>query len=111
MAQFETGNSIRQLVKTADDLSDDEKASKIDEIENQINDLKDEQKLSNVEHLMLQLALLKLSSDPEQAKQQSEEIIAQYRQLAAERNQEFISNPSPQFKAYKSREKRLSQRL
>lgn len=107
ISQFETGDKLRHLVKDAANLSDQEKALKMQQVQQEIDKLKQAEKLSQVEYLMLQLALLKLSPDSEKAKQQSVQLIEQYRQIAAERQQEFINNPDPQFKDYKLREKAI----
>lgn len=108
ISQLEAGDDIRRLVKDAADLNDEDKQTKVDEINQQISELEKAEKISQVEHLMLQLALVKLyAENEEQAKQKSQYLISQFQQLSAERTQAYINNPSPQFKDYKSREKTI----
>ncbi|WP_196140297.1 hypothetical protein [Aliikangiella sp. G2MR2-5] len=104
---FETRSKLRTLVNEAEGMDDATREAKLEEVEKELNYLKKQDKISYSEMLMLKLALLKLNPDQDKAKMIGEELVAEYKKVADERNQAFINNPNPQFKDYKSMEKSI----
>ncbi|WP_020406142.1 hypothetical protein [Hahella ganghwensis] len=101
---FETREDIRDLIEKADELDDQTRQERFEQLIAEMKALEQENKVTSAESLLLQLAALKFSPYPEQAKEQGKILIDQYKQLSEARLKEFQENPDPRFVSYKEQE-------
>ncbi|MCW8876149.1 MAG: hypothetical protein OQJ89_02915 [Kangiellaceae bacterium] len=106
-ALFNTRSEFRSFFSNAEFMDDKTKIETIGKLELELEKLNRQEKVSHAESLMLQLALLKFDPDRESAKAKGKTLIEQYEKMAEARNQEFINNPTPEFKSYKDKEKQV----
>ncbi|OZG75225.1 hypothetical protein BTA51_02245 [Hahella sp. CCB-MM4] len=101
---FHTRDEMRDLIQHADELDDQTRRERFDKLMAEVHVLEQEKKVTSAEALLLQLAALKFSPDPEQAKEQGQALIEQYKQLSEARMQEYRDHPDPRFVSYKKQE-------
>jgi hypothetical protein len=110
-ALFNVQQELKQLISQAPQLDDTTQAARILALQKELAKLKQAGKVSQPEALFLQLALLKITPDSEHAKAQAKKLIANYQQVANERHQAFVNNPSSDQIEYKQQERLIVQEV
>lgn len=99
--------AYRSFASRAAELSPAQRASQAQALREQIERYEQRSELAMSESLLLQLGLIKLTTDDEQAqKDQASALVARYQALSAEREAK-AAQPSAEFQRYKSDEKRI----
>lgn len=99
--------AYRSFASRAAELSPEQRATQAQALREQIESYEQRSELAMSESLLLQLGLIKLTTENEQAqKDQAAALVARYQALSAEREAK-AAQPSAEFQRYKSDEKRI----
>lgn len=99
--------AYRSFVSGAAELSPAQRESQAQALREQIETYEQRSELAMSESLLLQLGLIQLTTDDEQAqKDQATTLVARYKAISAER-EDKAATPSAEFQRYKVDEKRI----
>ncbi|CAD5109423.1 hypothetical protein [Zestomonas carbonaria] len=101
-------NAYRDFFKRAPELSPEQRESEAEALSRQIDDYERRGELALSEALLLQVALIRATSeDEQQQKDRAAALVARYKALSAEREARDAQRQDANFERYKAEERRI----